>query len=133
MSNSTLAVIKTPKDPVSAGPTGQAGGKNKIDFAVIRTGGKQYIVRPGQKLKIEKIEKEVGQEIVFNEVLLVVENEKTKIGTPLVENAKVKAKVLTQGKGKKVIILKFKPKTRYHKKMGHRQPYTEVEIESIES
>ncbi|MDP3093360.1 MAG: 50S ribosomal protein L21 [bacterium] len=104
-----------------------------MDFAVIRTGGKQYIVRPGQKLKIEKIEKEVGQEIVFNEVLLVVENEKTKIGTPLVENAKVKAKVLTQGKGKKVIILKFKPKTRYHKKMGHRQPYTEVEIESIES
>jgi large subunit ribosomal protein L21 len=102
-------------------------------LAVIKAGGKQYLVSPGQKLKIEKIEKEVGQEIVFNEVLLTVENEKAKIGAPLVSGAKVTAKVISQGKGKKVIILKFKPKTRYHKKMGHRQPYTEVEIKSIEN
>jgi large subunit ribosomal protein L21 len=101
-------------------------------LAVIKTGGKQYIVTPGQKLKIEKIEKEVGQDFDFDQVLLVEKSKKLEIGTPFVSGAKVKAKVLAQDKAKKVIILKFKPKTRYHKKMGHRQPFTEVEIKAIE-
>ncbi len=100
-------------------------------LAVIKTGGKQYLVSPGQKLKIEKIETPVGKEVVFNEVLLVSDSKDTVIGTPLVKRATVEAKVLSQGKHKKITILKFKPKVRYHKKMGHRQPYTEVQIKEI--
>jgi large subunit ribosomal protein L21 len=103
-----------------------------MDLAVIKTGGKQYIVTPGQKLKIEKLPKEVGGEFVFDEVLLTHDDQKTVVGTPLVKTAKVTAKVLTQGKGKKIVILKYKPKVRYHKKTGHRQLYTEVQIKAIE-
>ena len=125
-----LAVIKTPK-PRSA-PTGQAGGKNKIDFAVIKTGGKQYIVSPGQRLKIEKLAKEPGDDVVFDEVLLVQKNNKIEIGTPFVSSTKVKAKILAQGKGKKITVIKFKPKVRYHKKQGHRQLYTEIKIQNFE-
>ena len=101
-------------------------------LAVIKTGGKQYIVAPGQKIKIEKINKKEGEEITFEEVLLVEKGKKIEIGTPFVKTAKVTAKVLSQGKAKKVIIFKYKPKTRYKKKTGHRQFYTEVEITKIE-
>jgi len=101
-------------------------------LAIIKTGGKQYLVQPGDKIKIEKLEKEEGKEIAFNHVLLVEKNRKLEIGTPFVSGAKVTAKVLSQGKGKKIIIMKYKPKTRYKKKQGHRQPYTEVEIKGIE-
>jgi large subunit ribosomal protein L21 len=101
--------------------------------AVIKTGGKQYLVQEGDKIKIEKIDKEVGEEVIFDEVLLL-ENEKgeIKIGQPFLENAKVIGKVLAQGKGKKIIVLKYKPKRRYRVKKGHRQRYTEVEIVKIE-
>jgi len=112
-------------------------------LAVIKTGGKQYIVTPGQKLKIEKIGKpsfakategkKEGQEIIFDEVLLLEKGNKLEIGTPLIKGAKVIGKVLRQGKGKKVIIFKYKAKTRRKKKAGHRQPFTEVEITKIES
>jgi large subunit ribosomal protein L21 len=101
-------------------------------LAIIKTGGKQYIVSPGQKIKIEKINKKEGDEIVFNEVLLVEKGKKIEIGTPLVKGAKVIGKILSQGKAKKVIVFKYKPKTRYKKKTGHRQSYTEVEIKSID-
>jgi large subunit ribosomal protein L21 len=101
-------------------------------LAVILTGGKQYLVLPGQKLKIEKLETEEGQEVVFDKVLLVEKSNKIEIGTPYIEGAKVTGRVLKQGKGKKVIIFKFKAKKRYHKKKGHRQPYTEVEIKGID-
>ena len=101
-------------------------------LAIIRTGGKQYIVSPGQKIKIEKINKKEGEEITFDEVLLVEKGKKIEIGTPLVKGAKVTGKVMSQGKAKKVIVFKYKPKTRYKKKTGHRQSYTEVEIKSIE-
>jgi len=101
-------------------------------IAVIKTGGKQYIVSPGQKLKIEKIEKEVGEEVIFDKVLLVEKDEKIEIGTPFIEGAKVVGKVLKQGKGEKVVIFKYKPKKRYKVKKGHRQPFTEVEILKIE-
>ena len=102
-------------------------------LAVIKTGGKQYIVSPGQKIKIEKIDKKEGKEITFNNVLLLEKGQKIEIGTPLVKGAKVVGKVLKQGKGKKVIVFKYKPKTRYKKKKGHRQLFTEVEILKIES
>ncbi len=100
--------------------------------AVIKTGGKQYLVTPGQKLKIEKLDKKEGVEVVFNEVLLLEKNNEVQIGTPLVSGAKVSAKVLSQGKGEKVIIFKYKAKKRYHLKKGHRQRFTEVEITKIE-
>jgi large subunit ribosomal protein L21 len=102
-------------------------------LAVIRTGGKQYLVKPGDKIKIEKIEEKEGEEIVFKEVLLVEKNKKLEIGTPLVKGAKVVGKVLKQGKGDKVIVFKYKPKTRYKKKTGHRQLFSEIKITSIET
>ncbi|MBI4359080.1 MAG: 50S ribosomal protein L21 [Candidatus Nealsonbacteria bacterium] len=102
-----------------------------MSLAIIKTGGKQYIVAPGQKLKIEKLPQEIGAEIVFDQVLLVEKNEKVEIGHPLVKDASVKGKVLQQGRGKKIIIQKFKAKVRYHKRAGHRQPYTEVEVTEV--
>jgi len=101
-------------------------------FAVIRTGGKQYLVSPGDKIKIEKLEKEEGKEVTFTDVLLVEKSNKLEIGTPKVKGAKVLGKILKQDKAKKIIILKYKPKTRYKKKTGHRQPFTEIEILKIE-
>ena len=90
------------------------------------------MVSPGDKIKIEKIEGKEGKEITFKEVLLVEKNKKLEIGTPEVKGAKVIGKILKQDKAKKVVIFKYKPKTRYKKKTGHRQPYTEVEITGIE-
>ena len=101
-------------------------------LAIIKTGGKQYIVAPGQKIKIEKLDKNEEDEIIFSEVLLLEKNKKTEIGTPFVEGAKVVGKVLKQGKAKKVIVFKYKAKTRYKVKKGHRQPFTEVEIKTID-
>ena len=92
-------------------------------LAIIKTGGKQYLVSPGQKIKIEKIGKKEGEEITFDEVLLVEKGRQIEIGTPLVKGAKVIGKVISQGKNKKVIVFKYKPKTRYKVKKGHRQPY----------
>jgi len=102
-------------------------------LAIIKTGGKQYKVAPGDKVKIEKVSNKEGEEITFNEVLLVEKNKKIQVGAPLVKDAKVLGKVLKQGKGKKIIVFKFKPKIRYEKKQGHRQPYSEVEITKIEA
>jgi len=102
-------------------------------LAVIKTGGKQYIVYPGKKIKIEKINLEEGQEAVFDQVLLVAEENKVEIGRPLIENALVKGKVVSQDRHDKIIIFKYKPKKRYKVKKGHRQPYTEVEILKIEN
>jgi len=101
-------------------------------LAVIRTGGKQYLVSPGQKIKIEKVDVKEGKEITFKEVLLLEKQKKLEIGTPLVKGAKVIGKVVSQGKGKKIIVFKYKSKTRYKVKKGHRQPFTEVEITKIE-
>ena len=100
-------------------------------LAVIKTGGKQYIVSPGQKIKIEKLDKEEGSEIIFDEVLVLEKGKKVEIGMPLIEGAKVIGKVLSQGKAKKVIVFKYKSKKRYKRKKGHRQPFTEVEITKI--
>src|SRR3989344_9008835 len=100
-------------------------------YAVIKTGGKQYLVEPGKKLKIEKLDVAEGGKVVFDEVLLVFDDKKTDVGTPLVKSAKVEAKVLKQGRAKKVIVFRYHSKTRYRKKKGHRQHFTEVEITKI--
>ncbi|OGZ24796.1 MAG: 50S ribosomal protein L21 [Candidatus Nealsonbacteria bacterium RIFCSPLOWO2_01_FULL_43_32] len=99
-------------------------------LAVIKTGGKQYLVTPGQKIKIEKLG-EKGSEVAFDEVLLLEKSNKLAIGTPLVEGAKVTGKVLRRAKDKKVIIFKYKAKKRYQVKKGHRQPFSEVAITKI--
>ncbi len=100
-------------------------------FAVIKTGGKQYKVSEGDVLDIEKLEKKEGEEVVFNEVLLLEDGKKREIGKPVVESASVKAKVIEQGKGEKKIVYKYKPKKRQRKKKGHRQLYSRVEIKEI--
>lgn len=100
-------------------------------LAVIKTGGKQYLVAPGQKIKIEKLNKKEGSEVTFSEVLLLEKGNKIELGTPTVKGAKVMGKVLKQAKAKKIVIFKYKSKKRYKKKTGHRQPFTEVEISKI--
>ena len=102
-------------------------------LAVIKTGGKQYLVVPGDKIKIEKLNKKEGEEVIFEDVLLLEKNKKLEIGTPLVKGAKVIGKILKQGKGEKVIIFKYKPKKRSKVKKGHRQPFTQIEIIKIET
>src|SRR3989338_2040768 len=102
-------------------------------LAVIKTGGKQYLVSPGQKLKIEKLDKKEGSEVSFFDVLLVEKNKKVEIGAPRVTGAKVTGKILEHGKGEKVIVFKYKAKKRYKVKKGHRQLYTLVEITGIET
>lgn len=100
-------------------------------YAVVKTGGKQYRVSAGEKLKIEQIAAEVGQEILLEEVLLVADGDALKMGAPLVAGAKVKAKVLKHGRGDKVHIYKMKRRKHYRKSQGHRQNYTEIEILGI--
>ena len=89
------------------------------------------MVSSGKKIKIEKLETEQDKSVDFDKILLVADGENVKLGRPYVEGAKVSAKVLKQGKSNKVIVFKYHAKKRYHKKKGHRQPYTEVEIVSI--
>lgn len=101
-------------------------------LAIIKTGGKQYIVEPGKIIETEKIDKKEGEEIIFSDVLLIQKGKSLKIGNPFVKGAKVIGKVLEQKKGKKVIVFKFKPKKRYKKKKGHRQLITKVKIDKIE-
>ncbi len=101
-------------------------------FAVIKTGGKQYLVSPGSKIKIEKIDGNEGKEVSFSDVFLVDKQNKLEIGQPKVKGAKVMAKIIKQDRDKKVTVLKYKPKVRYKVKKGHRQPFTQIEITKIE-
>lgn len=96
-------------------------------FAIFQTGGKQYKVQQGQAIYVEKLDLEVGSEVSFDEVIMV----EGKIGTPFVKGAVVKAKVVKQGKQKKINIIKFKSKKHHLKRQGHRQPYTQLVIEAI--
>ena len=100
-------------------------------YAVIKTGGKQYRVAAGQKLKIEQIPADIGQEISLDQVLSVGEGDQLKIGAPLVDGAVVKATVLAQGRHPKVKIFKMRRRKHYQKRQGHRQNYTEVRIDAI--
>jgi large subunit ribosomal protein L21 len=102
-------------------------------LVVIKTGGKQYKVREGDRVKVEKLPVAEGSQIVFDQVLLVADEkgENVKIGMPLITGAKVEATVLRQGRAKKITVIKYKRKIRYRRKLGHRQPFTEVKIEKI--
>jgi large subunit ribosomal protein L21 len=100
-------------------------------LAVIKTGGKQYLVKKGDKIKIEKLEGNVGEKIAFGEVLFLGDEKNVKVGTPFVDGAKVEGNILKQGKDKKVTGVKHKAKKRYKVKFGHRQMVTEVEIVKI--
>ncbi len=99
-------------------------------YAIIETGGKQVKVSEGEVIFVEKLDAEVGSEVVFDKVLLVSGDE-TKVGAPYVEGAKVSAKVEKQGRDKKIIVYKYRAKKNYHKKQGHRQAYTKLTIEAI--
>ncbi|MDP3771920.1 MAG: 50S ribosomal protein L21 [bacterium] len=102
-----------------------------IHLAVIHTGGKQYVVSPGDKLKIAKLEGAEGSAVIFSDVFLTSNGEKTAIGTPTILDAQVEATILKQARTRKMIISKYHNKTRYRKRQGHRQHYTEVEIGKI--
>ena len=99
--------------------------------AIIETGGKQYKVAEGDTLFIEKLPVEAGEAVTFDKVLAVIDGENVTVGTPVVEGAKVDASVVKNGKGKKILVFKYKPKKGYRKRQGHRQPYTKVTIGKI--
>ena len=101
-----------------------------MTFAVIKTGGKQYKVQEGDTLSVEKLA-HMNDRIIFDQVLLLANDKDVKVGKPLVTGAQVEAKVLEEGKGKKKLVFKYKSKTRQHKKKGHRQPYTKIQIVKI--
>lgn len=100
-------------------------------YAVIKTGGKQYRVSPGDSVEVEKLPYEVGEQIELDQVLLVANGSDAQIGRPMVEGAKVKATVTRQAKGRKVIIFKYRPSKRYRRRKGHRQNYTRLRIDEI--
>ena len=100
-------------------------------YAVVKTGGKQYRVSPGDSIDVEKLPYEVGHQIELDQVLLVANGSGAKIGQPLVEGAKVKATVTRQAKGRKVIIYKYRPSKRYRRRKGHRQHFTRLRIDEI--
>jgi large subunit ribosomal protein L21 len=101
-------------------------------YAVIKTGGKQYKVAQGDKLRIEKLPANVGDTVTFDEVLLVG-GDTIKIGAPLVAGAKVEAKIIAQDRAKKIIVFKFRRRKNYRRKNGHRQPFTALEITGIKA
>ena len=101
-------------------------------YAIIKTGGKQYRVQEGDNIFVEKLDADVDSNVVFDQVLAVVNDGDVKVGAPVVEGAKVTAKVLAQGKEKKILVFKYKSKSNYRRRQGHRQPFTKVSIEKIE-
>ncbi len=100
-------------------------------YAVIKTGGKQYKVAAGDYLKVEKLDGDVGSKVVIDKILMVADGDNVTIGSPLVAGAKVNATVLSHGKGDKVMIFKFHRRKHYRKTQGHRQSYTEIQIDDI--
>ena len=99
--------------------------------AIIETGGKQYKVAEGDTLYIEKLNVEAGETVTFDKVLAVLNGDNAKFGAPTVDGASVTANVVKNGKGKKVLVFKYKPKKNYRRRQGHRQPYTKVEITKV--
>ncbi|AOY00646.1 50S ribosomal protein L21 [Jeongeupia wiesaeckerbachi] len=104
-----------------------------MSYAVVKTGGKQYKVAIGEKLKVEQITADIDSQIVLNEVLMVANGEAVTIGAPLVAGATVKATVISQGRHDKVRIFKMRRRKHYQKRQGHRQNYTEIRIDSIDA
>lgn len=110
-------------------PTKQTQSDNS--FAVIKTGGKQYVVRKGDILSVEKLTEEEGKKLTFSEVLLVDNGKTTKLGEPVIKDSKVEAKLIEHGRGKKLHVIRYRAKSRHFRKYGHRQPYSKVEITLI--
>lgn len=102
-------------------------------YAIIKTGGKQYRVSEGDVITIEKLDVAAEGTVSFDEVVTVVKNGDVKVGTPLVDGAKVTGTVLEHGKAKKILVFKYKAKSNYRRRQGHRQPFTKVRIEKIEA
>ncbi|MEK9155556.1 MAG: 50S ribosomal protein L21 [Patescibacteria group bacterium] len=101
-------------------------------YAVITTGGKQYLVTEGQVLSVEKIELAEGETLTFEPMLVAdADGNSVKVGTPIVAGSVVTAKIVEHGRGEKISVIKYKPKTRYRRNVGHRQPYTKISIETI--
>ena len=100
-------------------------------YAVVKTGGKQYKVAPGEKLKVERIVADIGAEVTLDQVLMVAEGESVRVGQPIVAGAAVKATVVAQGRGDKVKIFKMRRRKHYQKHQGHRQGFTELKIDGI--
>jgi large subunit ribosomal protein L21 len=100
-------------------------------YAVIKTGGKQYKVAAGEKLKVESLEADVGKTISFDEVLMIANGDQLSVGAPLVKGGSVKAEILSHGRGDKIRIVKHRRRKHYHKEQGHRQNFTEVKITEI--
>ncbi|MFH7325518.1 50S ribosomal protein L21 [Desulfurivibrio sp. C05AmB] len=100
-------------------------------YAIIRTGGKQYQVAPGERLRVEKLAGEVGDTVELADVLLVADGSEIRVGRPMVEGAKVTARIIEQDKAKKVLVFKKKRRKGYRLKKGHRQPYTALEVKEI--
>ncbi len=120
-----MTEAKVAKKTVKKAPKASKEGA----FAVIETGGKQYIVRKGDTLRIEKLEGATGAKVSFDKVLF--HSDGNKVGTPFISGAKVEGELKEQGRAKKILVVKFKQKSRYMKRNGHRQPFTEVEIKSV--
>ncbi len=102
-----------------------------MSLAVIATGGKQYLVAKGEKIQVEKLEGAAGDKVTFDQVLATISDSEYKLGKPLLSGVTVEGTILKQGRGKKIEVLKYKPKSKYRKKIGHRQAYTEIEITKI--
>lgn len=102
-----------------------------MTFAVIATGGKQYLVTKGDKIQVEKLEGKAGDKVAFDQVLATITEKDYQLGKPNLANITVEAKILKQGRGRKIDVLKYKPKSKYRRAIGHRQAYTEIEIIKI--
>ena len=100
-------------------------------YAVIQTGGKQYRVQPGETVQVEKLDAEVGKTVEFNEVLLVADGENVRLGTPHVAGVKVVAEVVDQARDRKILVYKYRRRKAWHRKQGHRQPFTALKVTEI--
>ena len=100
-------------------------------YAVIKTGGKQYRVQPGETVQVEKLDAEVGKTVEFTEVLMVADGENIRLGTPHVAGAKVVAEVVDQGRDAKILVYKYRRRNAWHRKQGHRQPFTALKVTEI--
>jgi large subunit ribosomal protein L21 len=107
-------------------------GVEEMKFIIVEHGGKQYRAAQGDTIDVDRLPNEVGESLTLEDVLLAVDDSKVSIGTPIVEGVKAQAKVLEHFKGRKILVLKYKPRKRYRVKSGHRQQYTRLLIESIE-
>lgn len=102
-------------------------------YAIVRTGGKQYQVSPGDVIQVEKLAAKAGEEVDLNEVLLVKSDDQFRVGTPVLDNTSVKAKVISHGRAKKIVVFKFKRRKQYRRTRGHRQDFTRIQIQEIVS